>query len=163
MSQVGKISDAIFPPGSVVQYLEGDVGGQIPPDATNTLYVLGDAFITTTGVPATNTITWALTDAIAAQYDCDAGSAVPIGNILNVLGDGANISTTGAGDTVTISLSGTTDHAVQIGNAAGNLTSLAVGTDGQVLIGATGADPAFATITSADGSISFTPGANTLI
>lgn len=42
----------------------------------------------------------------------------------------------------TVSL-GTTDHAVQVGNASGTLTSLGVGTTGQVLIGSTGADPAF--------------------
>ena len=38
----------------------------------------------------------------------------------------------------------------------------AAGTDGQVLIGATGADPAFATLTSTDGSVGFTAGTNTL-
>lgn len=84
------------------------------------------------------------------------------GNI-NVIGAG-NITVTGnAGtNTETITLVGTTDHAVQIGNASGSLSSIAVGTDGQVLIGATAADPAFATITSADNSITFTPGPNTL-
>lgn len=57
---------------------------------------------------------------------------------------GNNITTAGNnGDTLTIDLTGTTDHAVQIGNTGGSLTSLGVGTTGQVLIGATGADPAF--------------------
>lgn len=45
---------------------------------------------------------------------------------------------------------------------ASALTALGVGTNGQVLIGATAADPAFATLTSSDSSISFTTGANTL-
>ena len=40
---------------------------------------------------------------VANQYVTDAGTAVPALNILNVLG-GANIGTTGAGNTVTINL-----------------------------------------------------------
>lgn len=93
----------------------------------------------------------------------DAGGSVSpdgAGNI-DILG-GNNITTTGTLNTVTIDITGTTDHAVQIGNATGSLTSVAVGTDGQVLIGATGADPAFATLTSTDATITFTPGVNTL-
>ncbi len=92
----------------------------------------------------------------------DAGGAIsPVLGNINVLG-GSNISTSGAGNTITYNLSGTTDHGVQTGNAGGSLTSLAVGTDGQILVGATAADAAFATLTSSDGSITFTPGANTL-
>jgi hypothetical protein len=36
-----------------------------------------------------------------------------------------------------ITTTATTNHAVQVGNASGQLTSLTVGTTGQVLIGAT--------------------------
>lgn len=50
---------------------------------------------------------------------------------------------------------------VVIASATGGLSSTA-GTDGQVVIGATGGAPAFASLTSADGTITFTPGANTL-
>jgi hypothetical protein len=57
----------------------------------------------------------------------------------------------------------TTDHAVLIGNGTGAaIGSLTVGSNGQVLLGATTADPAFATLTSSGGTITFTPGANTL-
>jgi hypothetical protein len=95
----------------------------------------------------------------------NAGGAVGpsgAGNI-NVVG-GNNITITGnpGTNTLTASVTGTTNHAVQVGNATGSLTSLTVGTNGQVLIGATGANPAFATITSTDSSITFTPGANSL-
>ena len=75
---------------------------------------------------------------------------------------GNNIGITNGANTITINVNGTTNHAVQVGNATNSLTSLAVGTDGQVLIGATGANPAFATLTSIGGTIAFTPGANTL-
>lgn len=55
-----------------------------------------------------------------------------------------------------------TQHAVPVGGAnAQSLTSLAVGSSGQVLVGSTGADPVFATLTGS-GGITFTTGAGTL-
>lgn len=53
----------------------------------------------------------------------------------------ANIGIANAAHSITIKVAGTTDHAVQIGNANGDLTSLAIGTNGQVIIGATAASP----------------------
>lgn len=56
-----------------------------------------------------------------------------------------------------------TDHGVLLGHGSRNtLTATAAGTDGQVLIAGTMLDPAFATLTSGDSSITFTPGANSL-
>lgn len=49
-----------------------------------------------------------------------------------------------------------------MGAGTSTITKLGIGTNGQVLIGATTADPAFATLSSSDSSISFTPGANSL-
>lgn len=53
-------------------------------------------------------------------------------------------------------------HSSQVGGASGTLTDLTVGTNGQVLIGASAADPAFASITSASSTVVLTSGANTL-
>ena len=62
----------------------------------------------------------------------------------------------GAGTFSAISV---TQHAVPVGGATSQaLTSLSVGTNGQLLIGSTGADPAFATVTGT-GGITFTTGA----
>ena len=94
-------------------------------------------------------------------FATDSGTANEVGGSITIAG-GHNISTAGAGNTVTVNVSGTTDHAVQIGNATDSLSSIAVGTDGQVLIGATSADPAFATLTSTGGTITYTIGPNTL-
>lgn len=58
-------------------------------------------------------------------------------------------------------LTAPTDHAVLVGSGASAITPLAVGTNGQVLVGSTGADPVFATITPGTG-ISTTLGAGTL-
>lgn len=111
-----------------------------------------------------------------SQISIKSGSVIK--TIIPEAGD--NVNPTGAGEitltgvndititgnaatqTVDISLSGTTEHAVQVGDATGGIESLAVGTDGQVLIGATAGDPAFATLTSSGGTITFTTGANTL-
>jgi hypothetical protein len=55
-----------------------------------------------------------------------------------------------------------TAHTVLVGNGAAAITQLAVGTNGQALVGSTGADPAFATVASSDSSILFTTGAASL-
>lgn len=78
----------------------------------------------------------------------DAGGAVgPTGGNVNILG-GNNITTTGnpGTSTITIDLTGTTDHAVQVGNASGSLTSLGLGLTAQVLKGNTGADPSWGAV-----------------
>jgi endosialidase-like protein len=51
---------------------------------------------------------------------------------------------------------------VLLGDGTGGITSTAAGTNGQVLIGATSADPAFATLTSSGSTLTYTPGVNTL-
>lgn len=82
----------------------------------------------------------------------------------NVAFTGAtNIFSNGSvANTMRLNLQGT-NHALFVGRGSNTASvSLGVGTDGQVLIAATGADPAFATLTSSDGSITFTPGANSL-
>src|SRR5882672_2778231 len=62
----------------------------------------------------------------------------------------------------TFSATSVTQHAVPVGGAnAETLTSLAVGSNGQVLVGSTGADPVFATLTGT-GGITFTTGAGSL-
>jgi len=55
-----------------------------------------------------------------------------------------------------------TVNSVLCGNATSTIGMTNAATDGQLLIGKTAAIPAFATVTSSDSSITFTPGANTL-
>lgn len=128
--------------------------------SSNNLNVIGSGIISTSAVGDTVTITAAGSVPVSIVVDV-GGPVTPAGGVLDVLG-GNNITTSGAGNTITVDVTGTTDHAVQIGNATGSLDSIAIGTDGQVLLGATGADPAFATLTSGDGSITFTVGPNSL-
>ena len=111
---------------------------------------------------------------VAISFPTDAGTAVPSVGALTIAG-GTNIATSGAGSTVTVNFDGTlpvasggtglttlTDHGVLLGSGTADVTVTAVGTDGQVLVGATGADPVFATLTSADSTIDFATGTNTL-
>jgi len=55
-----------------------------------------------------------------------------------------------------------TIHSIQVGNGTNPETQLGVGTNGQALLGSTGADPVFATLTSTGGTITYTTGAGTL-
>lgn len=80
------------------------------------------------------------------------------GNIINLNSAGV-VGYDGAGTFVGNSV---TNHAVQVGSATSSgLTSLTVGTNGQVLVGSSAANPVFATLTGT-GGITFTTGAGTL-
>ena len=98
------------------------------------------------------------------SFTPDSGTSPVVPNIsgnVSLLGSGS-ITTIGGLNSVTTQLTGMTNHAVLVGAGTTTITKLAVGTNGQVLIGATGLDPAFSTLTSSDSSITFTTGANTL-
>lgn len=132
-------------PAGTVDSLTGNDAVVVSPLAGN-INVVGDGtYVTTAGTP--NTLTVSL-----------VSHSVTLSN-------GSNITVTGSplslGGTATIAVSGTTNHAVQIGNVGGSLTSLSVGTNGQVLIGSTAANPSFVTPTAGTG-LSITTNATTL-
>ena len=116
---------------------------------------------TITITPGAGTINLEAGASIPTTFTADTGSATPALNILTVSG-GNNVSTSGSGSTLTFDLTGTTDHAIQLGNATGSLTSATALTNGQLLIGSTGADPVAASVTSTGSTIVITPGAGTL-
>lgn len=109
-----------------------------------------NGFVTTSGAAIGETIT-----------GNSGGALTPTAGNWNILGSGS-LTTAGAVSTLTASLTGLTNHSVLVGAGTDTITKLALGTNGQVLIGSTGADPAFSTITSTGGTISFTSGAHTL-
>jgi len=63
------------------------------------------------------------------------------------LTDGNNITCTEGANSIAIAVTGTTEHSIQIGSAAGSLTSIGVGTTGQILQANTTADPTWSTAT----------------
>lgn len=106
----------------------------------------------------------------ASSFVTDSGTAVQVAGVLNVFG-GTNINTAGSGQTVTvnldnsITLSGTiTLSSLGAGvvqtNSSGLFTSTN-GSNGQVLIGG-GTAPMWNNITSSDGSVTITPGVNSI-
>jgi len=215
MSQITRLVSGSAVP-SAVNTLRGDVGGLVSPTANN-IDLLGGIGITTTGVPASSSITFDLSGTVATSVDGDSGTATPAGNVLTLAG-GSNITSSAAGSTVTfdldstISISGsftagtgitsTTGNisassgnmsasgsitastgnitatagdlvaganltvgglstGVLVSNGLGNVSSIN-GTDGQLVIGATGSDPLWANLVSGDASIVITNAANSI-
>ncbi len=108
----------------------------------------------------------------------NTGTAVPAGGVLNILGTGGT-TTSGAGSTVTVNspvvpsfplsptnggtgVSNPTAHTLPVAEGASNFNFLGPLTNGQLLIGSTGADPSAANITSTGGTINVTNGAGTI-
>lgn len=95
------------------------------------------------------------------------GAILPAAGNINIVGTTNQVAVAGAGSTETISLTGPytpatyTAHGVLIGEGTSSIIATTPGTNGQVLIGSTGADPAFGTITTATG-LAFTTGAASL-
>lgn len=152
MSQLGTYNFA------AIETLTGNVGGAVYQTASN-INIFGAGGINTVGVPATSTITITgpagAAGGIVARFTTDIGGPIDptAGGIVDLDG-GANITTDGSvPNRVTFNVSGTTNHAVQIGNAGGSLTSMAVGATGETIMGATGADPAWTNSPSFGGSV----------
>src|SRR5271157_2069663 len=95
------------------------------------------------------------------------GAELPSSGNFNILGTANQVKVTGSANTETLSLIGPytpatyTAHGVLVGEGTSSIAATAVGTNGQVLVGSSAADPAFATLTSTTG-VTFTGGANTL-
>lgn len=127
MSQAGRFFGTGGGSPSILT-ITGNAGGPVPPNGGGNLDLLGIGDIIVVGNPGINTLFISLSGTIANQYVSDAGTAIPVGNILNVLG-GDNINTTGAGNTLKVFLnntihwpntnSGGTTGAIYLGAAGG--------------------------------------------
>lgn len=78
----------------------------------------------------------------------DSGGALsPTGGNWNIVGSGST-TTSGSGSTLTVQLTGLTNHALLVGAGTTTITKLALGTAGQILqSGGASADPAWSTAT----------------
>lgn len=99
---------------------------------------------------------------VTTLHTQDGNNVTPTAGVINLSG-GNNLTTTGTvgPNTATISLTGITQHSIQVGGAANALTQLGVATNGQLPIGSTGADPVLATLTQGTG-ITITNGAGSI-
>lgn len=153
-----------------------------PPVATDVLYPQGKrwtdsvgnsvyeltSFTTTNGIVSAN---WALLGTAGGALNTltgDIGTATPSAGNIQIAGTSGEIVTSASGAVVTLALAGPfaaptfTAHGVLIGEGSSPIVATTPGTNGQVLIGSTGADPAFATISSSGSTLTLTGGAHTL-
>jgi hypothetical protein len=95
------------------------------------------------------------------------GAEVPLAGNFNILGTANQVLVAGTANTETISLIGPytpatyTAHGVLLGEGTSSIVATAVGTNGQVFLGSSAANPAFGTLTTSTG-IGFTTGAHAL-
>lgn len=114
---------------TVAETFTTDSGTATP--VANNIDIIGGTGITTSAVGDTIIITSSATTGIL-QLEGDNGDTAS-GASVNVLG-GDNITTAGDNaSTITIAVSGASNHAIQVGNVSGSLTSLGLGTAGQVM------------------------------
>jgi len=133
---LGGTGDISFTPYAVV------LGGTTSAGALQTVSGLGTAGQVLVSNGAGAAPTWQNNIPGTGIVTIDGNSGSITGTTVTIEG-GNNIATSGVSTTMTVSVSGTTTNAVQIGNVSGSLTSIAVGTTGQVLIGSTAGAPAF--------------------
>ena len=159
-----------------VDQLDGDSGSATP--TLGVIDITGGNNITTAAGASAVAVSVSGTTQYALQVGSAAGALVSLGlgsanQVLHSNGAGANPTWSAvdlAADvtgTLPVANGGTgaatlTDHGVLVGSGTGAITPLTVGTDGQVIVGSTGADPVFATLASSDGSITYATGAGTL-
>ena len=88
------------------------------------------------------------TSGLGTVTDGSGNVVTPTGGNITLV-NGNNVSSlSGSVSHITLNLTGTTNHAIQLGNSSGSLSSLALGSSGQALISAgAGSDPAFGTLT----------------
>jgi len=123
--------------------------GQIPIGSTGLDPVIANITSASATISITNgagSIDLNVGGTVAVSFDGDSGTATPAIGVLTVSG-GNNITTSAAGSTMTINVSGTTQYALQVGDATGSLDSLSVGASNTVLLGSTGANPLWSTAT----------------
>lgn len=97
MSQQGKLNQ------STLDSLTGNTGGVVTADSLGNINVIGSGSITVSGNPATNTLTISSSGTVATSFVSNTGTAVPLANVLNVLGDNTQgINITGTGNTLSV-------------------------------------------------------------
>jgi hypothetical protein len=88
---------------AVIELLQGNSGGPVPPNSSNIINVVGDGiYITAVGNPATSTLTIEPAGGLTTLYTENTGTATPMAGNLNVFGTNG-INTAGSGNTITIS------------------------------------------------------------
>lgn len=159
-----------------IEHIDADAGIVVVPDGTGGITIAGGNDITTTGTANTLTIDITGTTQYCVQVGDATGGIASLGagldhqflrgntggnpswNAVDLTTEVTGLLPVGSGGT---GLGSITDHAVMVGSGTGNVTPVGPGTNGQVLIGSTGADPVWALPTNGT-NITWTGGAGTL-
>lgn len=134
-------------------------GGAVSPAVGNITLVAGTG-ISIVGNPGAHTLTISNTGNIPAIFLANNGSATPVGNTLLIVGVG-NITTTGSGAAISISLQNITNNAVLVGGVSNAIQNIPL-TNGQLVIGSSGNIPVAGNITSSDNTLTITNGGGTI-
>lgn len=165
-----------------IEHLTGDTGGQLNPDASNNFNLLGSGSFTTVGAGSTITGTLqgltnhAVLVGAGTTTITKVGPTATVGQVLQSAGSSADpaFSTATYPSSTTVSqilyssstnvVAGlaTANSATLVTTSAGVPVMSSTMTNGQMIIGSTGATPVSGTITSTGGTITITPGAGTL-
>lgn len=149
--------------GSVPNGTANPVFSTVAPASTNVQYPLGQRWINTVANTEYSLTSFSSSQGVLSatwtQLNGGGGSGVqtinslsPVAGDIIIAGTANQIGIGNAGHTVTLSLIGPytpatyTAHGVLIGEGTSSIVATAVGTNGQVLTGNTGADPAFAAL-----------------
>lgn len=118
MSQAGEVNIASAP--GVIDFIQGNTGGPVPPNVANTIFLLGQGNLSVVGNPGTNTLTIKDTG-ITAWNRISASQTLVVNNGYFCTGGGTLAlllpSASAVGDTINVSLIGST--AWQITQGAG--------------------------------------------
>lgn len=137
--------------------LTGNDAVTVTPNGSGNIFLMGSDPITVTGNPGTFTETISVAVATSVQI----GVTTLSNNAQTIAGiDNTHVVTP---QNLTAKLGTQTANAVAYGQGTATAVGWTnAGTNGQLIIAATGAAPAFASLTSTGGSITITPGPNTL-
>lgn len=135
--------------------------------AANQSYIL-TSFSSSGGTVTANWEAYAGSSTLLASLsDQSSTVAYPSAGNVQLLGTSNQIATTAGSSEITWSLVGPytpatyTTHGVLLGEGTSSIVATTAGSNGQLLIGSTSADPAFATLTTTTG-LTFTGGAHSL-
>lgn len=160
MSQSGALKAQNVSPQPIVT-ITGNSGAAVPPDASGNINLLGNdaTGITVVGTPASNLLTIIAELATTTQRGTLAtatnAQAAAQTSLINILTP-SNITSMFSTNPLPATQGGTgvaspTAHTLPVAEGASNFTFLGPLTNGQLLIGSTGADPVPATLTAGSG------------
>ena len=149
------LTDISTVPTDFASQFDADSGSATP--SSHIINLLGDATQGTQTSASGNTVTFTALDASTSQK----GTIEIATDAESIAGSASNLAIVPS--SLAAKLGAQTQYGVAYGGGLTNAVEWTdVGTDGQLLIAATGAPPAFASLTSTGGTVTFTPSANGL-